>query len=283
MKKINQFVFAGGDQDYKGARVVIFGAPYDGTTSNRPGTRFGPDYARAESHNLEIYSPYFDMEFTEKSYIDVGDIDILDSLADKDKVLKQIEDQTRSILTDNKIPFMIGGEHLVTYPQIKAMSEKYDDLYIIHLDAHADLREELTGSRFSHGTVMKRCSEIIGKNRIFQFGIRSGTREEFDYSKENTYMEKFSLNTIKDIVPKLADKNVYLSIDLDVLDPSVFPGTGTPEPGGVTFKELLTFIHEIKDLNFVGMDVVELAPHYDQSGGSNVVASKVIRELLCII
>ncbi len=283
MKKANQLVFMGGDIEYKDADIVIFGAPYDGTTSNRPGTRFGPDAVRNESYGLEEYSPYFDMEYTEKLFIDTGDIDFENSLADKTKVLEQIEAETKSILDDNKKPFMIGGEHLVTYPQVKALKEKYNDLYIIHLDAHADLRQVYGGSEFSHATVIKRCHDLVGKDRIFQFGIRSGTKEEFEFSKDNTYMEKFSLDTIKDILPKLEGKDVYLTIDLDVLDPSIFPGTGTPEPGGVTFKELLTFIQEIKDLNFVGMDVVELSPHYDATGTSNAVASKVVRELLCIL
>ncbi len=273
----------GGDAEYKDAEIVMFGAPYDGTTSNRPGTRFGPDSTREESYGLEEYSPYFDMEYTQKSFIDVGDIDFENSLADKEKVLKQIEAETKSILNDNKKPFMIGGEHLVTYPQVKALTEKYDDLHIIHLDAHADLRAEYGGSKFSHATVLRRCFDLVGKDKIFQFGIRSGTKEEFEFSKGNIYMEKFSLNTIKDVLPKLQGKNVYLTIDLDVLDPSIFPGTGTPEPGGVTFKELLAFIQEIKDLNFVGMDVVELSPHYDPTGASNAAASKVVRELLCII
>ncbi len=281
MAKCNTHVFMGCDTPYSDSKIVMFGVPYDGTTSFRPGTRFGPEYVRKESYGLEEYSPYFEIEYPNKKIIDIGDLDL--DISDKMRVLDQIENQTKAIIADEKTPFMIGGEHLVSYPQVKALSEKFDDIHIIHLDAHADLREEYGGSKFSHATVMKRCLDIVGPSRIFQFGIRSGTKEEFTSYSESVYTEKFDLNSIDNILPNLKGKNIYLTIDLDVLDPSVFPGTGTPEPGGVTFKELINFIQKISSLNFIGMDVVELSPHYDQSGTSTAAACKVVRELLCII
>ena len=176
---------------------------------------------------------------------------------------------------------MVGGEHLVSYPTIQAMYEKYPDLHVIHLDAHTDLRDMYSGQKLSHATVIRRCHDFLGDGRIFQFGIRSGTEEEFDWASEHTHLEQFTLDTLQEVVEKLKDLPVYITIDLDVLDPSVFPGTGTPEPGGITYRELLQAIAKFQQLNhIVAADVVELSPQYDPSGASTAVACKTIREML---
>lgn len=273
----NVSTFIGFDNEFENSSLVLFGAPFDGTTSFRPGTRFAPETIRKESYGLESYSPYLEMDLDEFELFDQGDLEF--PFGNPKKVIDIIYENTRDILKNDKTPFMIGGEHLVTLGTIKAMAEKYKDLRLIHLDAHTDLREDYLGEKLSHATVIKRVWDIIGDNKIYQFGIRSGTKEEFDWSKEHTTMEKFSCDTFSSIKEELLNFPVYITIDLDVLDPSIFSGTGTIEPGGISFKELISFIEEVSELNIVGADVVELSPHYDQSGMSTAVACKVIREL----
>ncbi len=274
--------FIGCDSEYEEAKVVLFGAPFDGTTSFRPGTRFAPPIIRNESYGLEEYSPYLDVSLEDYSIFDAGDLEF--PFGNKEKVLKAIEDFTKKIIKDNKIPFMIGGEHLVSYGTIKALAEKYKDLHIIHFDAHTDLREDYLGEPLSHATVMKRAWEIVGDNKIFQFGIRSGTKEEFQWAKTHVSKQNFKCDSILEVVKKLQNKPVYITIDLDVLDPSFFSGTGTLEPGGITYKELQDAIVKMSKLNnVVGFDIVELSPHYDPSGASTAVACKVVRELLLAV
>jgi len=279
--KNNLITFISCEEEYDESNIVIFGAPFDGTTSFRPGTRFAPNAIRLDSDGLETYSPYLDVDISDKKISDIGDVEI--QFGNTQKVINDIYEQSNIIINDNKKPLMIGGEHLVTYPQVKALVNKFEDLHIIHLDAHADLRDDYLGEKFSHATVMRRCYDMVGKDRIFQFGIRSGTKEEFSFQNCNTYMEKFNIETFASVKEKLVGKNVYLTIDLDVLDPSIFSGTGTPEPGGITFKELMNFFKEISTLKLVGADVVELSPQYDTTGVSNAVAAKVIREVLCLL
>jgi agmatinase len=185
------------------------------------------------------------------------------------------------ILADDKLPFMIGGEHLVTLGSVMAVNNKYNDLYIVHFGAHADLRDDYLGQKMSHACVLRRCHELVGDGHIFQFGIRSGDREEFLFADGHTEMHKFSFDGLEEVVEKLKGKKVYFTLDLDVLDPSVFPGTGTPEAGGVTFEELRKAVTLVcSKLDIVGCDVNELSPVYDQSGVSTAVACKVIREML---
>ncbi|MDR2183506.1 MAG: agmatinase [Clostridiales bacterium] len=274
--------FIGCDASYEDAKVVIFGAPFDSTTSNKPGARFGPYAVRAESHGLETYSPYQDLDLEEAQIYDAGEPEL--PFGRPQPALDMIEAAVAQILADDKIPLMIGGEHLVTLGAIRAAVKKYPDLRIIHLDAHTDLRDEFLGESLSHATVMRRCHDILGDGRIFQFGIRSGTREEFKWAeKGHTHLQKFNLDGLAEAVAALGDAPVYFTLDLDVLDPAEFPGTGTPEAGGIHFKDLLEAIACLKRLNIVGCDVVELAPNLDTSGISTAMACKVIRELLLAI
>lgn len=276
-KNIHTFIAC--DAEYEDSKIVLFGAGFDGTTSFRPGTRFAPAAIRNESFGIETYSPYQDKDMLDYCYFDSGDLEL--TFGDTESVLNDIQERTQTILNDGKIPFMIGGEHLVTLGSVRAVSEKYEDFYILHFDAHADLRDDYLGQRLSHACVIRRCHEIVDDGHIFQFGIRSGDREEFRFALEHTFMNKFNLNGLKEVVEQLKGKNVYLTVDLDVLDPSVFPGTGTPEAGGVSFDELrraLTLV--CSELNIIGCDVNELSPQYDQSGVSTAVACKIIREML---
>lgn len=274
----NVHTFIGCDCEYDEAKIVIFGSPYDSTTSFRPGTRFGPSAMRNESFGIETYSPYQDKDLLDTKIFDSGDLELI--FGTPQKALADIKATTKEILDDGKIPCMLGGEHLVTLGAVEAVAEKYENLHIVHFDAHADLREDYLGERFSHACVMHRCHDIVGDNKIFQFGIRSGEREEFQFAKEHTFMNKFNFDGLKDIVDKLGDAPVYFTLDLDVLDPSQFCGTGTPEAGGVTFMELMKAVKEVSRLNIVGFDVNELCPVYDQSGASTALACKLLREIL---
>ena len=276
-KNIQTFIAC--DSEYSEAETVLFGAGFDGTTSFRPGTRFAPEAIRSESFGIETYSPYQDKDMLDYAYFDSGDLEL--PFGDTEKVLADIQQRSETILSDGKRPFTIGGEHLVTLGSVRAVKEKYGELYIIHFDAHADLRDDYLGQKLSHACVLRRCHELVGDGHIFQFGIRSGDREEFEFAKKHTVMNKFSLDGLAGTVEKLRGKNVYLTVDMDVLDPSVFPGTGTPEAEGVTFKELREAVTLVcSQLNIVGCDVNELSPHYDPTGVSTAVACKLIREIL---
>lgn len=273
--------FLGCDSDYEDAQIVLFGAPFDSTTSFRPGTRFASHTMRGESFGLETYSPYQDRDLQDISVFDGGDLELC--FGNSEKALAQIEDFAGKIFADGKVPLLIGGEHLVSLGSIRAAVKKYPDLCVIHFDAHADLRDEYLGEPLSHASVMHRVWDLVGDGRIDQFGIRSGDRSEFLWGKNHVTTHKFSFDGLKETVEKRKGKPVYFTIDLDVLDPSVFPGTGTPEAGGVTFLELLNAVLTVAPLHPVGCDLVELSPVYDQSGVSTAVACKVLRELLLAI
>lgn len=278
MMNKNIHTFIGCDCDYEDSKIVIFGAPYDSTTSYRPGTRFGPSAMRNESFGIETYSPYQDKDLLDVNVFDSGDLELI--FGTPEKALNDIEAAAAEILNDGKVPCMIGGEHLVTLGAVRAAAKKYNNLYIVHFDAHADLREDYLGERFSHACVMHRCHDIVGDGRIYQFGIRSGERDEFRFAQEHTFLNKFNLNGLKEAVAAIGEKPVYFTLDLDVLDPSQFPGTGTPEAGGVTFTELMEALKEVSKLNIVAFDVNELCPVYDQSGASTALACKLLREIL---
>ncbi len=274
----NIHTFLGCDAEYDKADVILFGAPFDGTTSYRPGTRFGPSAIRQESFGIETYSPYCGRDLTECRIFDGGDLEL--PFGNPERALKMIQEYTERIADAGKRFVMLGGEHLITLGTVRALVKRYPDLQVIHLDAHTDLRTEYLGERLSHSTVMYHVWELTGDGRIHQFGIRSGERYEFRFAQQHTRLQKFNLDGFDETVEALKGKPVYVTLDLDVLDPSIFCGTGTPEAGGVTFKELMEAVLQLDKLNIVGSDVNELSPHYDQSGSSTAVACKITRELL---
>ena len=278
----NVETFLGCEGNYEDARIVLYGAPFDSTTSYRPGTRFASRTMRAESYGLETYSPYQDLDMEDAAVFDGGDLELC--FGDAEKALGDIKEFASSVLRDGKLPFLIGGEHLVSLPAIEAVFEKHPDLCLVHFDAHTDLREDYLGARLSHATVIRRAWDILGDGRIHQFGIRSGERAEFYWAREHTHLHKFDFEGLEESIASLKGKPVYFTIDLDVLDPSVFPGTGTPEAGGVIFLELLqAALKVIRGCEIVGCDIVELSPPYDASGASTAVALKLLREmLLCL-
>lgn len=280
MLKPNVETFIGCDSAYASARIVLYGAPFDSTTSFRPGARFGPAAMRHESFGLETYSPYQDADLTDCAVFDSGDMELC--FGSSEAALADIEARAAEILADGKLPLLLGGEHLVTLGAVRAAVKKYPNLHIIHFDAHADLRDDYLGAKLSHACVIRRCHELVGDGRIHQFCIRSGEREEFAFAKEHTQMQKFTFDGLEETVAQLkADGTpVYFTIDLDCLDPAVFAGTGTPEAGGVSFVQLLAALRCVCTANVIGADVNELAPMLDVSGVSTATACKVLRELL---
>lgn len=278
--KPNVETFIGCGASYEEAKIVLYGAPFDSTTSFRPGARFGPAAMRHESFGLETYSPYQDADLTDCAVFDSGDMELC--FGSSEAALADIEARAAEILADGKLPLLLGGEHLVTLGAVRAAVKKYPNLHIIHFDAHADLRDDYLGAKLSHACVIRRCHELVGDGRIHQFCIRSGEREEFAFAKEHTQMQKFTFDGLEETVAQLkADGTpVYFTIDLDCLDPAVFAGTGTPEAGGVSFVQLLAALRCVCTANVIGADVNELAPMLDASGVSTATACKVLRELL---
>lgn len=278
--KQNVETFIGCDAPFEEAKIVLFGAPFDSTTSFRPGARFGSAAMRHESFGIETWSPYQQKELTDYAVFDSGDLELCFGSAEM--ALADIEARAREILDAGKLPLLLGGEHLVTLGSVRAVAKKYPDLHIVHFDAHADLRDDYLGARLSHACVIRRCHDLLGDGRIHQFCIRSGDKSEFAFAKSHTEMHPFSFDGLAECCEKLAAANVpvYFTIDLDCLDPSCFPGTGTPEAGGVTFPQLLEAILTVAKTNVVAADVNELAPMLDPSGVSTAMACKVLRELL---
>lgn len=280
-QKYSGNVFILSSDDYEASRAVIYGMPMDFTVSFRPGSRFGPPRIREVSIGLEEYSPYLDRSLEDIEYFDAGDL--LLPFGNAARSLEIIGEFVRGVLADGKMPLGLGGEHLVSWPIFQEVYAKHPDLAIIHFDAHADLREQYEGEPLSHSTPLRKAAGLMGGKNIYQFGIRSGSREEWQYARENINFHPFEvLEPLKKVLPELAGRPVYLTIDIDVLDPSAAPGTGTAEAGGITSKELIEAVHAIarSGVNVVGCDLVEVAPAYDPTEQTQIVAAKVIREML---
>lgn len=271
-------LFLESSADIKNSDIVITGYPFDSTSSFRSGSRKGPDAIREYSWNLETFSPFTKRDIHEKLYADAGNIEL--PFGDTSKALKMIYSNTKKLLKKGKKIISLGGEHTVTYPIIKAYSEFFDDFIMIVFDAHADLRTEYLGVKYSHACAVRLCADIIGPKRICQLGIRSYTKEEYEYSPNMLHfsdnLKDFDFSIIK-------GKKLYISIDIDALDSSVVPGTGTPEPGGLFFKEFMDFLIKMSGNEIIGCDLVELSPDYDHSGISAAAASKIARELILLL
>ncbi|AOQ24769.1 Agmatinase [Moorella thermoacetica] len=271
--------FLASSNDFAGAHAVLAGIPFDATTSFRPGTRWGPRAIRSVSEVLEEYSPYLQRELTGVPFYDAGDLDLPPGRVEAS--LERMEAAADAIFAAARIPFFMGGEHLVSYPLIRAAYRHYPDLAVLHFDAHADLREDYLGERFSHATVMRLVAEEIGPDRLYQFGIRSGTWGEFAYGQEETnfFMDVITPPLAK-LVPELVRRPLYVTIDIDVVDPAFAPGTGTPEPGGCPPGEIFKAIQILQGANVVAFDLVEVCPAYDQSDITAILAAKILREAI---
>lgn len=272
-----QGIFMGAHASYQEARAVILGLPMDYTVSYRPGARSGPLSIRNASIALEEYSIYQDRSLEDIRYCDLGDIGL--PFGNVGASLELIEKAADILLDDQKFPIFLGGEHLVSYPVVKAFARRYPDLHIIHFDAHADLRKDYYGEDRSHSTVMRKIAEQLGPGKVFQFGIRSGIKDEFEFASHYTKLHlQDVLEPLESALDELKGKPVYVSLDIDVVDPAYAPGTGTPEPGGCTSKEIIHAIHCLGLLNIVGFDLVEVCPHTDLSERTAILAAKLVRE-----
>jgi len=273
--------FLGANSDYVDAEIVLLGVPMDFTVSYRPGTRMGPQQVRAVSVGLEEYSVYLDRNLSEVPFADMGDVIL--PLGNVTQSLERIKQVLERVIKDGKKPFVIGGEHLISYPVIQSVYQKYPELIVVHFDAHADLRVDYIGETNSHATVMRKTAELLGPKRIVQVGIRSGIKDEFRYAHDNTYLfgdrVHEAMPQVKEII---ANRPVYISLDIDIVDPAFAPGTGTPEPGGCTAREIIGAIHSLRDCQTVGFDLVEIVPVYDPSERTALLGAKLLREaILC--
>lgn len=268
--------FIGAIDNYDKSDIVLLGMPYDCTCSNRPGTRFAPQQIRVESVGIETYSPYFDKDITDILFYDAGDLEF--PFGNAAKALKIVEENTDCIYNDGKKILGIGGEHLITLGEIKSLVKRYKNLAVIQFDAHTDLRAEYLGEKLTHSGVMYQIAQIIGYENIAQIGIRSGEKAEFDIMhKYDTFKTNFCE------LDKFKDKEIFITIDLDVLDPSLMSGVGTPEAGGLNYLELINWLKYLKDFNIVGLDIMELAPDIDITKVSTATACKLIRETLTLL
>jgi agmatinase len=258
--------------------AVILGCPFDGTASFRPGARFGPSAIRKASWGIETFSPYSDRDLTSLRVHDMGDLDV--PLGDKKISFRLIQDGLRKILSARKFPILLGGDHLISLPVVEEMLRVHPRLHLVHIDAHTDLREDYLGETLSHSTVMRKLLGPLGKGRLSQIGVRSGTEEEFRLARRLKTIVSPRQGSVRSMVKRLKNLPVYISLDLDVIDPSLLPGVGTPEPGGLTFQEFIALLKELRSLHVVGFDVVELTPDYDPSQVSSVTASVILREMI---
>lgn len=274
----NHLHFLNADAEYSSAKVVLFGCPFDGTATYQPGSRFAPNAIREASWGLETYSPALARDLSQISFCDLGDLEL--PFGNTPRILNLINQAVDQILNDRKIPVTLGGEHLITLPIITAFKKYYPDLIVIHLDAHADLRDEYMGEKLSHGTVMRRVLELIGDSNLIQVGIRSGTREEFLLARQ--IGSQHNIGDLGAVKQKIQGKPVYISLDLDILDTSILPGTGTPEPEGITLTQLRQVLSAFCDAKVAGMDIVELLPLNTPDHVSNIVAAKVVRDSLLL-
>jgi len=262
----------------KEALTVILGCPYDGSASFRPGARFGPSAIRRASWGIETFSPYLQRDLTRYSINDMGDLEL--PLGEKRISLGLIRKALGQILSKKKFPILLGGDHLITLPIIEEILPIYPNLHLVQIDAHTDLREDYLGETLSHSTVMRKVIDRMGEGRLFQIGIRSGTEEEFTLARRMKSIVSLDSGSLSSMMKRLSNKPVYISLDLDVMDPSLLPGVGTPEPGGLTFQEIISLLKKLQALHVIGFDMVELTPDYDPTQVSSVTASVILREMV---
>jgi agmatinase len=270
--------FIAAKANFRESTTIILGCPFDGSASFRPGARFGPSAIRRASWGIETFSPYFGRDLSQLLIHDMGDLKL--PLGEKKASLSLIQKALRKILSDKKFPILLGGDHLITLPIIEETLRVHPHLHLLQIDAHADLREEYLGETLSHSTVMRRVIDRLGEGRLFQIGIRSGIEEEFKWARKMKSIVSFDKGSLRSMVKRLRNKPVYVTLDLDVIDPGLLPGVGTPEPGGLTFQEFLSLLKEIQPLHVVGFDIVELTPDYDPTQTSSVTASVILREMI---
>lgn len=262
-------------------RPCVIGLPLDETATYRSGSDEGPAAIRRASESIETYSPFLDRDLSDLPFSDVGDVSL--SGATVEESLETIYQKTRTVLCTGALPLSLGGEHTVSLPIVHALNEINHQFIVIHLDAHTDFRMEYEGSATNHATVMRRVFEVLGPDRLIQLGIRSGTRDEFAFLRDHFTLMPWNQFGPRLLLERVRDAPVYLSLDLDVLDPACFPGTGNPEAGGWFYDDLERFLAVLDQMRVLGADVVELNPGLDRSDASSIMAAKIVRELLLIM
>ena len=272
-------IYMASRRDPAGCRVGLFGVPYDGTTSFRPGTRFGPAAIREVSNGLESYCPQLDLDLEDLAFADLGAVAI--PFGAPEPVVAAVERATEAVLELGLAPLMLGGEHSISSGAVAAVARRHPELALVQLDAHADLRHEWLGNRHSHACAMRRCLEVLPSGTLRQIAIRSGTREEFEELRAAERL--VAIERMAEALRPLRGRPIYLTVDLDWFDPAVLPGTGTPEPGGFLWRDFAALIEELRHHRLVAADVVELAPQLDPTGVSSVLAAKVVRSLLLLL
>lgn len=263
---------------FEKSKGVILGCPYDGSASFRPGARFGPSAIRRASWGIETFSPYFQRDLSQCSIHDMGDLEL--PLGEKKISLGLIRNGLGKILSEKKTPILLGGDHLITLPIVEEILTVYPGLHLLQIDAHTDLREDYLGEPLSHSTVMRKVVDHLGEGRLFQVGIRSGTEEEFKLARKMKSIVSLEPGSLSSMTKRLRNQPVYITFDLDVIDPSLIPGVGTPEPGGLTFQQSILLLKKLQTLHVVGFDIVELTPDYDPTQVSSVTASVILREMI---
>ena len=275
-------IFMGANKNLSDCSIGIFGVNYDGTTSFKPGARFGPNAIRNVSESLETYCPFVNKDLNLINYFDAGSLKL--DLSDTRSIIKTVKSGTNFLLNNNLKPLILGGEHSISIGVIEALVEKYPTLIKIQLDAHADLRNSYQNNKYSHACTIRRCLEILPSKKVFQIGIRSGTKEEFTIMNNNHQLIKFrtgdSITEIQKTLEPFKKQPIYLTIDLDWFDPSLLSGTGTPEPGGFFWQDFEKIIELLNLFEIIGCDIVELSPDLDNSGISSIVAAKTTRSLI---
>ncbi len=270
--------FLSATASFEKSQSVILGCPYDGSASFRPGARFGPSSIRRASWGIETYSPYLHKDLTHLSIHDMGDLEL--PPGEKNISFDLIRKAVGKILSGKKFPILLGGDHLITLPTLKEMIKIFPRLHLIHIDAHTDLREDYLGESLSHSTVIRKAIDHLGEGRLFQIGIRAGTEEEFKLAKKMKSLLSLNPRALETMIKKIGNHPVYITLDLDVFDPSLLPGVGAPEPGGLTFKEFIFLLKKLQKLNVIGFDMVELTPDYDPTQISSITASIILREMI---
>jgi len=278
-------IFMGAQRSIDNCKVSLLGVPYDGTSCFRPGSRFGPSAVREDSYGIETYCPQLNLDLEDITFADLGSLDV--PIGDTKLIIDNVKNATDILLKNNLKPLIIGGEHSITSGVVKSIITNFPDLIMIQLDAHADLRNEWLGNKYSHACTMKRCLEILPSKKIFQIGIRSGTKLEFIEMKNTQrlipHTSGENAKYLEEVLDNFKEKPIYLTFDLDWFDPSIMPGTGTPEPGGYFWRDFAAIIEVLKSRRLIGADVVELSPRLDNSGISSILAAKVIRSLIMLL
>jgi agmatinase len=278
--------FSGYVSSYEDSHFIVFGVPFDGTSSYKPGSRFGPSAIREASCNIETFSLRTLEDIEHVKICDIGDLWV--THGNLQETNKNVERLTTEIIKSNRFPIMFGGEHSITYGTVKALGK---DTTVVQFDAHMDLRNDYLGEKWSHATVMRRISEEVGVSHIIEVGTRAPSKEEYQFAKQSK-LSFFTSETINNNWRETSEKikkllqgstKIYLTIDIDCLDPSVAPGVGNPEPEGINLTTLINTIQNIINPKVVGFDVVEVSPPNDPSGTTAVVAAKLTFELISML